>query len=398
MRHSPKSYAWVNSSLTSRPSSLPVSTTFGIKMSLGTPNPVKDGSAVYDQIPNDSTTRQIRLLDLEPGKFGTELKGTLRSTHLPPTARHYRRAAWDGTSTIKGWQDLWDGPLDVASPYLVSLELGTPNYEALSYTWGARRKQRVIRLNGKYTLPVTDNLYDAVQRIRSRADLRTVWVDALCINRSDVAERGHQVKFMGDIYASATTVIVWLGEPPKKPGFSLALFELLVFLCDTLLRALVPLVALFSPLTRSDVRNNLKRLPKWRFTFMRCIRGHHASMSRALKYTEPQWHTRLWVAQEVIRARRVTVRWAAAQQDLTELLQDVLGFAVLRASGVGRFLDNMLSQVERFDRLLRPDVSLFEVLATTARMEAKDPRDHVYSLLGIVRRPLLPTMVSGAAG
>lgn len=39
-----------------------------------------------------------------------------------------------------------------------------------------------------------------------------IWIDAICINQSDDAEKSVQVAMMADIYAGAKNVIVWLGE------------------------------------------------------------------------------------------------------------------------------------------------------------------------------------------
>ena len=42
-----------------------------------------------------------------------------------------------------------------------------------------------------------------------------VWIDAMCIAQNDVLERNHQVAQMGDIYATARSVYVWLGKMPS---------------------------------------------------------------------------------------------------------------------------------------------------------------------------------------
>jgi len=41
---------------------------------------------------------------------------------------------------------------------------------------------------------------------------RYFWIDAVCINQSDLPERGSQVSMMDVIYRHATNVLVWLGE------------------------------------------------------------------------------------------------------------------------------------------------------------------------------------------
>jgi hypothetical protein len=45
-----------------------------------------------------------------------------------------------------------------------------------------------------------------------------LWVDAICINQKDDAERNAQVKRMADIYNRASNVCVWLGvgDPTQK--------------------------------------------------------------------------------------------------------------------------------------------------------------------------------------
>jgi hypothetical protein len=43
-------------------------------------------------------------------------------------------------------------------------------------------------------------------------DERLVWIDALCINQSDDEEKTEQVRRMGEVYAQAKQVIVYLGR------------------------------------------------------------------------------------------------------------------------------------------------------------------------------------------
>ena len=57
-----------------------------------------------------------------------------------------------------------------------------PQYEALSYTWGSSEEGRTVCVNKKATLPVSDNLFRALRRLRKKFGSRTLWIDAICIN------------------------------------------------------------------------------------------------------------------------------------------------------------------------------------------------------------------------
>jgi hypothetical protein len=73
----------------------------------------------------DARKCEIRILELRPGLWNSELAGELK---------------------------------------VVSLKEGVcPAYQALSYTWGSASSGRVIYLNGKFALPLTDNLFNALR-------------------------------------------------------------------------------------------------------------------------------------------------------------------------------------------------------------------------------------------
>lgn len=95
-----------------------------------------------------------------------------------------------------------------------------PPYEALSYTWGEEAASVRILLNGKEFL-VRRNLADALAALRI-SEPRVLWVDALCINQQDTAERNHQVGMMAGIFRRAERVLVWLGRPSSGWDSSVA--------------------------------------------------------------------------------------------------------------------------------------------------------------------------------
>lgn len=121
-----------------------------------------------------------------------------------------------------------------------------PKYDALPYVWRDPTDKKPIEIDGK-EFHVTRNLHDALPRIRAwpygsdnsmisrlrlwryehapldalwhrawkdrqRSKPQWIWIDGICINQSDIAERGEHVQQTADIYKSASRVIIWLGE------------------------------------------------------------------------------------------------------------------------------------------------------------------------------------------
>ena len=115
--------------------------------------------------------KEIRLLILEPGAPGDELK--CRIVHAE-----------------RSWRT---------------------RYEALSYFWGDGKVKRHISCSGRDEL-VYDTLHDALSDLRFPDRERVLWTDRLCINQSDNAEFSAQMKLMGDIYSQASRVLIYLGK------------------------------------------------------------------------------------------------------------------------------------------------------------------------------------------
>jgi Heterokaryon incompatibility protein (HET) len=108
-----------------------------------------------------------------------------------------------------------------------------PPYVALSYTWGDSVPRMGNKYNDKnnrkYPIHVDGGLmrvgrspFQALLRLRdSKYQTFPLWIDAICINQNNLAERNSQVSQMGDIYSQATTVVVWLGEEDEHAKFAL---------------------------------------------------------------------------------------------------------------------------------------------------------------------------------
>lgn len=90
-----------------------------------------------------------------------------------------------------------------------------PSYEALSYTWGPPVFPELLHTHNGI-LKITENLALALSRLRFNDRVRYLWVDAVCINQINAAEKSRQVAMMGSIYKSARRVICWLGQADES--------------------------------------------------------------------------------------------------------------------------------------------------------------------------------------
>lgn len=98
-----------------------------------------------------------------------------------------------------------------------------PIYCALSYCWGApvpprKLKEIVIEHERVLVRPTIHSFLTALAHRKPGADL---WIDVLCINQGNEAERNHQVSFMGDIYQTAQEVYIWLGLGDDDTDYAL---------------------------------------------------------------------------------------------------------------------------------------------------------------------------------
>ncbi|KAH8174995.1 heterokaryon incompatibility protein (HET) domain-containing protein [Sarocladium implicatum] len=98
---------------------------------------------------------------------------------------------------------------DLAS--FASVEERETSYTAISYVWGRGRKTRIVHIGDK-RLYIGRNLDSALRHLRRRDQPTFIWVDAVCINQTDLQERNHQVQQMRDIFEHAEETIAYLGD------------------------------------------------------------------------------------------------------------------------------------------------------------------------------------------
>ncbi|KAJ0116720.1 hypothetical protein J7T55_009870 [Diaporthe amygdali] len=94
-----------------------------------------------------------------------------------------------------------------------------PSYRAISYTWGDPESNTFILMNEK-TLQVRTNCEFALKQAywykkkRSKWPRKSwyYWVDAICIDQTNLGEKGKQVSMMGSIYKKASHVLACIGD------------------------------------------------------------------------------------------------------------------------------------------------------------------------------------------
>jgi len=114
---------------------------------------------------------------------------------------------------------------ELSNPVEISLQTvylnEDPSYEALSYVWGDPNPPCTISVEREH-FTVTPNLETALRHLRYPDRPRTMWIDAICINQDiQSPEKSEQVALMGDIYATASNTVVFIGDNKENSNFAL---------------------------------------------------------------------------------------------------------------------------------------------------------------------------------
>jgi hypothetical protein len=260
-------------------------------------------------------------------------------------------------------------------------------YEALSYVWGSDAVENEVNIEcDGSNLSIGPNLARALTRIRLESESRLLWVDAICINQKDDDERSRQVQCMGDIYANASRVLVWIGESVRNEAAEC--FDL-IRKTNTLLDDLYlqyPDVEAIPPIQCQEI-----------------IDTNPADWDMVRRFMESPWFTRVWVLQEVGLARSATIYYGRATLEWSQLVEFML-FVASRAdiaTHIGNVQSGTIWDVFEdiwcsfgnetswrnelpFTRSLNglgSAQSLINILAVTRPYHATDQRDHVYAFL-----------------
>jgi Heterokaryon incompatibility protein (HET) len=244
-------------------------------------------------------------------------------------------------------------------------------YEALSYTWGSPKDPVDVFVRSPFshgTIGVTQNLAEALRYLRYEDKIRTLWIDAICVNQLDIAERSSQVKRMADIYSTASRVVVWLG--PGSDGSTLAMR------CCQLISSNITVDWVreaVSPVS-TDTHWANKELPL-PFSGMELV-----AISRLL---DRDWFMRLWIWQEVNLASEVIVLCGT----------DVLSWTAIRDTVFSIYVKSWAQHydIKWSDRRLLHSLckgpqglSLDKLIENTKHSICSDPRDSIFALFSLL--------------
>jgi Heterokaryon incompatibility protein (HET) len=241
-----------------------------------------------------------------------------------------------------------------------------PEYEALSYTWGIAYATLPIIVDGK-DMTVTENLRQALINLRSLVKNRVLWIDAICINQSNVHERNHQVQQMGEIYSRASEVTIWLGlETETGTG----------------------ILSVLGWASRSSLfcMGFIERQSGYMHVGSRFNEAWWGHLERL--YTHEYWR-RVWIIQEVVLASRLKIQWGNSSVSWTgieKLFEEInLIKSDFHTSSTITFLQSPPAQLERLRRGYKGTggCSLLDLLEFSKDSLCSDSKDKVYSLLGL---------------
>ncbi|KAH7156179.1 heterokaryon incompatibility protein-domain-containing protein [Dactylonectria macrodidyma] len=245
-------------------------------------------------------------------------------------------------------------------------------YESLSYCWGSNLLTDEIFVNGK-VLPVTSNLAEALPHLRHVNEDRILWIDAICIDQSNVRERGHQVGCMGHIYSRAERVLIWLGYTTH------------------LLRPLISSLKGFEKRVPPCAwRDWLYADPRWCDVWEeaqinatdRHESDHISQKDRFKLLTKMPWFSRVWILQEVAKAEKAqigcTAGWINARS--FALTSRILG---LEPGIQCQAVIDIMPGLSRESSWWAEKQNLCTLLWRFRGSQASDPRDRLYALLDL---------------
>lgn len=301
-----------------------------------------------------------------------------------------------------------------------------PKYTGISYCWDQPSTQKLtIHINSR-PYQIQPTVHAILRTMREPVSPTHVWIDSICINQSDDAEKALQVQLMRLIYENADYVAGWLRGPSNPdPGsrYETSWRDLKDFWAPRRSNS-------FEYRAREMLgRINSTMYIQQDFDFASTLWNRNADTSsttvaQSLPGSQEDWaalqtlitnpyFTRVWIIQEVVVARRVILHyggqiipWELFARAMTILASQGLTWKILlyfrhnefkslkpiELPGIynGLVLENLRRWYRRPGFLTSPPVgstkgmlSLEDTLKLCGRFEATWDVDRVFALLGV---------------
>jgi hypothetical protein len=243
---------------------------------------------------------------------------------------------------------------DKDHPVHLTLEIYThdnrPEYETVSYQWGGEDGDYSLRhpvFIGPYwdVLLQTKNCWSMLRFARPWRGVRMLWVDAVCISQRNLVEREAQVAKMGQIYEDCSRVLVYLGHDIVTASAPFPSYRQL-----------------------HEFNDHPPHFPE--------NHPFHSEKFTFDKFLQRKYFSRVWMIQELLYSERAVMRvgnvdYRADSQIMCYLEQDTPSVPWFGNLGRGR-------------RALNKIITIPDLLDLTRQSYASDPRDLLFSVLGLV--------------
>lgn len=275
---------------------------------------------------------------------------------------------------------------------------------AVSYVWGFYLSSHTIYINDK-PFKVSLNLFRLLLRL-SRLENFTAyyWIDAICIDQSNVSERNHQVQQMGTIYRNADQVICWLGS-----GFTRYVDVVSDILESTNFRhdcagATKPLDPFTSVVARLECQVSHSRQVDSLKTDVLFLEARHNSRDSWMIGRHPFWEglrelcetgywKRAWIIQEFLLNEKCRLLYGNNSTNartfskfLQSCIQYQLRYVLTRNSGDEHIQDwpaTRLALRHGDEGIRSGHGELSDLLRSAGDAQCSDQRDRIYSLLSL---------------
>ncbi|KAH8648550.1 heterokaryon incompatibility protein-domain-containing protein [Xylariales sp. PMI_506] len=266
-----------------------------------------------------------------------------------------------------------------------------PTFEALSYVWGREERGTDVLVDGT-NFRVYENCEAALRRLRKRRGVRTIWIDAICINQKDKAEKSLQIQLMQNIYQEAEQVCVWLGELAegtivgvKSVQGSLSMGWHMWKVDRSFGKLTLPVRASFKNSVAMMDRSNLVG---------------EQEMGEVKELLDRPWFSRVWIMQEAILATKLTficgpetMEWDRMGDiiDRSWIFKGHLRSFGQPSNPKDMFPDETYQVIQRFRKLRDAggwDIKLYDLLYDYRHLQCTVPHDRIYGFLGLAPEAL----------